>query len=104
MKIFAEDALHDFRFVFAKQSVVYKDAGELIADRFMQKRRRDGRIDPAAQTEHHFFIADLPSHALARFLDERAHRPIHRAMADVIDKILEDHFAARRVGNLRMKL
>ena len=64
----------------------------------------DRRIDAAAQPEHDFLVADLSPDARASFFDERAHRPIHGAMADVKDKILQDLFAARRVGDFGMKL
>ena len=49
-------------------------------------------------------IADLLANARASLLDERAHRPIHRAMADVIDEVLQNLFAARRVRDFGMKL
>ena len=41
MKIFTEDALHDFFFARAQQSVVNKNAGELVADRLVQERSRN---------------------------------------------------------------
>ena len=103
-KIFAKDALHHFLLARAEQPVINEDAGELVADRLVQKRGGDGRIDAAAQTEHDFFITDLAPDALAGFLDERAHRPIHRAMADVVDEVLQDLSAARRVCHFGMKL
>src|SRR5258708_19115596 len=62
------------------------------------------RIDPAAQTEHHFLIADLLADARASLFDERTHCPIHRAAANVIDEILENLFSARRMRYLGMKL
>src|SRR6266851_10292841 len=40
----------------------------------------------------------------AGFFDERAHRPIHCAMADAKDEVLQILFAARRVRDFRMKL
>ena len=105
VKIFAENALHHFFLARAEQSVVDEDAGELVADRLVQERRRRpmnrprrssrarlSRRRPAARTR------------CAGFLDERAHRPIHRAVADVIDEILQDLFAARRVRDFGMKL
>ena len=104
MKIFAENALHHFFLVRAQQTVVDENAGELIADRLVQKRRHDRRIDAAAQAEHDFLVAHLLPDARAGFLDERAHRPIHRAVADVKDEVLEDLLAARRVRDFGMKL
>ena len=104
LEIFAENALHDLGFVFAQEPVVDEDAGELVADRLVQERRGDRRIDPAAQAEHDFLVAHLPPHARAGLVDERAHRPIHRAVADAEDEILDDLLAARRVRHFGMKL
>ena len=70
----------------------------------MQERGDDRRIDAAAQAEHDFGFAHLFANAIARFFDEGAHRPIHRAAADVKDEILEDFLAARRVRYFGMKL
>ena len=49
-------------------------------------------------------VADLFPDARASFFDERAHGPIHRALADVIDEILQDLFATRRMRDFGMKL
>ena len=104
VKIFRENALHHFCLTRAQQAVVHKDAGELVADRLVQQCGHDGRVHPAAQPEHNLLVAHLPPHALARFLDERPHRPVHRAATDVEDKILQDLFPARGVRHFRMKL
>src|SRR5215471_18709576 len=103
-EILAEHALDNFFFACAQEAVVHKNAGELVPDRFVQERGCDRRIDAAAQAEHDFFIAYLLSNPLARFFDERAHCPIHRTMADVVDEVLQDLFTARRMRDLRMKL
>src|SRR5204862_2923971 len=58
----------------------------------------------AAQTQHNFLIADLLANAHASLFDEGTHRPIHRAVADVIDKILQNFFPARRVRDFGVKL
>ena len=104
MKIFAENALDNFFFARAQQSIVHEDAGKLVPDRLVQERSGHGRIDAAAQTEHDFLIADLLPDARARFFDERAHRPVHRASADVIDEILQNLLPPWRVRDFGMKL
>src|SRR6266496_3785331 len=88
VKIFAENALHDFFFTRAQQSVIHENTGKLVADCFVQQRSGHGRINPAAQTEHDLLIANLLPNARTSLFDKRAHSPIHRAVADVIDKIL----------------
>ena len=66
VEILAEDALHHFCLTRAQQAVVDEDAGELVADRLVQQRGRDGRIDAAAQAEHDLLIADLLADARRR--------------------------------------
>ena len=41
VKILAENALHHFFLARAEQAVVDENAGELVADRLVQERRRD---------------------------------------------------------------
>src|SRR5438552_12784154 len=45
MKIFTEDALNNFFLTRAQEAIVHKNARELVADRFVKQRGRDGRID-----------------------------------------------------------
>ena len=86
VEIVAEDALHGLRFVRAQQAVVDEDAGELVADGLVQQRRRDAGIHAAAQAENDVLVADLLRGSPRRLLDETAHRPVHRAAADVVDE------------------
>src|SRR5260370_7434283 len=70
----------------------------------VQKRGLTGETPPPAQTEHHFLIADLFPDAGTSLFDERTHRPVHRAVADVINEILQNLFSARRVRDFGVKL
>jgi hypothetical protein len=49
-------------------------------------------------------VAHLFPDAGASLFDEGAHRPVHRAAADVKDKVLQNLSATRRVSDFRMKL
>ena len=104
LEILAEDALHHFFLAQAEQPVVHENAGQLVANGLVQEGGRDRGIHAPAQTQHHLGVAHLAAHALAGLVDERAHRPIHGAMADMIDKVLQDLFAARCVRHFGMKL
>ena len=44
------------RLAQAQEPVVHEDAGELVADGAMDQRRRDARIDAAAQAEQDFLV------------------------------------------------
>src|SRR5438270_8621246 len=88
VKILLEDPLHDFFFASAEQSVIDEDAGQLITNRFVQQGRDHRGIDSAAEAKYHLIVADLSPDTFTGVLDEGAHRPIHRATANVIDEIL----------------
>ena len=47
MKIFAEHALNNFFFARAQETIVHENAGELVADCFMEQCGCDRRIDAA---------------------------------------------------------
>ena len=70
------ERLHDLiAFVLPQQAVIDEHARELIADRAMQQRADDGRIDAAGQAEQHAVAADLLAHARDRVGDDVAARP-----------------------------
>ena len=54
-----KNLLHHFRLAPAQQTIVDKNAGELVADGLVQQRRRHAGIHPAAQAENDPFLADL---------------------------------------------
>ena len=100
----AKNFLHDLRFAPAQQAVVDENAGELIADGFVQQRRRDTRIHAAAQAEDDPLVADLRADFFDGLVDVVAHRPILAASANAVDEVGDDLLAARRVHHLGMKL
>ncbi len=69
--------LDDFvGFIFAQQAVVNEDAGQLVADGFVDQDRGDGRIDAARQTADHLFVADLLADLSDGFFAVSAHGPV----------------------------
>ena len=50
--------------VLAQQAVVDEDADQLVADRFVHERRRDGRVDSAGEPADHPTRTDLLADAL----------------------------------------
>ena len=57
---------HLVAFAEAQQAVIDEHADQLLADRTMQQRADDGRIDAAGQTEQHLDRA-RPARARARW-------------------------------------
>ena len=63
--------------VLAQQAVIDEDAGQLLADRARDQRRRDGRIDAAGERADHLVAADIARESRCdRRLDERVHLPV----------------------------
>ena len=70
LKCFVNSSMTDCCFVLAQQAVVDQDARELRADRLVQQRRDDRRIDAARQAADHAVVAD----ALANRRESSARR------------------------------
>ena len=87
-----------------KQSVVYENAGQLIADRAMNQSRRNGRIDAAGKTENNFIFSNLMTNFFNGFLSEVAHDPVGIGLADLKNKGLKDFTALLGMRNFGMEL
>ena len=87
----------------AQQAGIDKDAGQLVADRLVQQRRRDRGIDPARQAADDIAVADLVADAVERLGAEQRHRPIAAAAGDLVGEIAQQFRALRRVRDLGMK-
>ena len=57
------------------QAGVDEDARELVADRLVDERRRDGRVDAPRERAEHAAVADLGADRLDLRLDDRGVRP-----------------------------
>ena len=99
-----EKFFHRRRFVGAEESVVYKDAGEAVANGFVEQDGGDGGIHAAAEAEDHAAFADLLADFAAGAVDERFHRPVRCAAADAVDEVGDDFLAAWRVDDLGVEL
>ena len=49
--------------------MVHEHADELLADRLVEERRADGRVDAAGKREQHLLVADLFADRLDLVLD-----------------------------------
>ena len=70
VKIVAEKALDGFGFVGAEEAIVHEDAGELIADGFVQKGGGDAAVHAAAESEKDVIFAHPLADLRADLLDE----------------------------------
>ena len=75
-ELFGEDFAQDLRLALAHQAVIHVDAGESIADRLMDERRRNGGVNAAREcTEDTICRANLRLDRRNRVLRESPWRP-----------------------------
>ena len=84
--------------------MVDEDAGELIADRLVDQRRGDRRIDTAGEPEKHGVASHLCADRGDGFAFVIAHVPVFAAAADLVREAREDRRALFRVRDLGMEL
>ena len=84
--------------------MVDEHAGELIANRFVNKNRGDGGIDAAREPANHPAVADLTADFFDRLILKGAHGPVAGTAGDVADKVAQDRGAVRRVYHFKMEL
>ena len=99
-----EEFFHGGALVGAQEAVVHKDAGQAVADGFVQECRCDGGVHAAAQAEDDASIADLLLDFAAGAIDEGFHRPIGFAAADAVHKVGQNLAAAWCVDHFGMEL
>ena len=75
--------------VFAHETVVHENAGELIADSLAQKRRCNGGVYAAGERKQHLAVADLAAYALDGGAHIIAHRPVALRSADAVQEIAQ---------------
>ena len=80
---FAKVSITCVGLVQPQQAVVDEHAGELVADRLVDQRRRDRRIDAARKPEDHLVLPDLLADARDRLGDVVGHVPVAAAAADL---------------------
>ena len=100
----AERVLHLVALVLAHQSVVHKDAGELVSHRLVGQEGGDGRVHPAGEAADHAVVSYLGPDALDGFLDDRHGRPGRRDVADLVEEVLEDILTVRGMPHLGVEL
>ncbi len=103
-QMLGEGRHHLVRLVQAQQTVVDEDAGELVADGAVQKRRHHRRVHAAGEREQHGIGADAGAHARDAVLDDVLRRPQLAAAADLVNEARQDARALTRVRDLRVEL
>src|SRR5690606_37355672 len=76
-----------FGLVEAHQAVVDIDAGELIADGFVDQHGRNRRIDAAGKAADDLAAADLGADLFDHFLAISGHGPVGRDATDAVHEV-----------------
>ena len=100
-----ENIFHPLALARAQQPIVDEHALETLADRAMNQRRRDRRIDAAGKSEQHLVArTDLVANLGDLGVDEVRHRPVAGLAANLMHEVSQQLRAARRMHDLGMKL
>ena len=91
----------DFFLALAQQAVVDEDARQLRADRPIEQRRHDRRIDPARQAADHPVVAHPLADAVDGLLGKIAQPPGAVAAADLGQEVGQDLLALRACASPR---
>src|SRR5579864_2451861 len=86
------------------QAGIDKDAGELVANRFVEEDSGDRGIDAARQSADHLALADLQTNLLDLGLAERAHVPGRNDVRDLGDEVRDHPRAVRGVHDFGVEL
>src|SRR6516164_4697905 len=102
--VVSEEADDLSRLVLAHEPGVDEDAGELIADRFVDQHRGHRRVDPAGEAADHPALAHSGANPGDRLVLEAGHAPVALQARDPVREVAIDPRAPRRVDHLGMEL
>ena len=89
-EVLPEHGHHVVALVEAQEARVDEHADELVADRRVQQRRDDRRVDAAREPEQHAILADLRAHVVEVLGDDVLRSPARLAAADLEHEAADD--------------
>ena len=95
---------HHVTLVQAQQTVVHKNAGELVANGAVDERGRHRRIHAARQAQNDFFVTHLRPDFGNCIGHVVVHHPVGAGGADVEHKAVQQRLALHRVRHFGVKL
>ena len=104
VEVAAERLGHLLGLVRAHEAVVDEDAGELVADGLVDEQRGDRRVDAAGEAADDAVATDLRTDPLHLLLDHGGRRPGRGRAGDVVEEVLQQVLAVRRVHDLGVEL
>ncbi len=104
-EVLGEHLDHVLGLVPAHHALVDEDTGETVADGLVHEDGGDRRVDPAGEPEDRLVGGpDLRADTAYLLLDDRGRGPGGRAVAGLVEEVLEHVHAARRVHDLGVEL
>ena len=97
-------ALHLLALALAQQAVVDEHARELVADRAVHQRRRDGGVDATREPTQHVTIADAGADLGHRVVDDVLRGPRRLDAGTVVEEALQHRLPVRGVHHLGVPL
>lgn len=104
MELMLHHLLHLVSLVLPQQSVVHKNARQLIAHRPLQKRCRHRTVHAAGQRQQYPTVADLPPALRHGLVQIGRHGPLGAEAADLVQEVFQHLHTVLRVLHLRVEL
>src|SRR5690606_17682993 len=86
------------------QAVVDEDAGEALADRFMDQDSCNRRIDAARKRADYAAVTDLLADRFDRLLAVGLHGPVASKSSNAVNEVRKELRSVRRMDHLRVEL
>ena len=104
VELVLHDLLHLVALVLPQQTVIHKDARQLIAHGALQKRGGNGAVHAAGQCQQHAPAADLAAALRHGLVQIGRHAPLGGEAANAVQEVLQHLRAVLRVQHLRVEL
>src|SRR5262245_4621797 len=98
-----EGGYHLLGFALAQQPVIYEDAGELLADCFVNQHCGHRRVDATGQSTDHSTLANLRTNAGGFSGAEARHRPGTGQTQHPMSEVAQQRRAVWRMNNFRVE-
>ena len=93
-----------FELILTEQSVIHKDAGQILPDGFVEQHGGYGAVDTAREAEDDLIVAQLLFQACHRIVDKRVGSPVAMASTDTEREVGQDLGPLLSMEHLGMEL
>src|SRR6266699_4731033 len=104
MQVAAEGIDDLFSLASTQAAGIDEDTGELVANGLVNQQGCDSGIDTTGESAYDALLAYTLAYLLKRFFDRRAGGPARFAATDAEEKVADDRFFLRGMGDFLMTL